>query len=192
VIPRGPFGFLTAWPSGAPRPLAATLNALTGAITANAAIIPAGANGAIAVYASDTADLVVDVSGYFALPGPSALSFYPITPCRVVDTRWAAVPVFGTPALGSAARDFPISSGSCQVPAAPVYALNATVVPAAPVGYLTLWPAGTAQPAAATLNALDQAVTSNAAFLSATNGAVSACASGTTELILDLNGYFAP
>jgi len=44
VVPRGPLGFLTVWPSGQSRPLASTLNSLDGRVRSNAAIVPAGAN----------------------------------------------------------------------------------------------------------------------------------------------------
>jgi hypothetical protein len=68
--------------------------------------------------------------------------------------------------------------------------LNATVVPAVPLGYLTLWPQGTAQPLAATLSALDATVTSNLADVPTTNGSISTFASNTTQLVLDLFAYF--
>ena len=48
---------------------------------------------------------------------------------------------------------------------------NVTVVPPGPLGYLTLWPQGQAQPAVAALNALDASITSNLAIVPATNGA---------------------
>ena len=54
---------------------------------ANAAIVPAGANGAVSVYVSDTSDVVLDIDGYFAPAGKSTLAFYPLPPCRVADTR---------------------------------------------------------------------------------------------------------
>ena len=51
--------------------------------------MPAGTGGAISAYAFDTMDVVLDVNGYFVTTSgnPSALAFYPLTPCRVVDTR---------------------------------------------------------------------------------------------------------
>lgn len=66
TVPVGPLGWVTAWPAGAPTPTASILNAYTGAVTANAGIIPAGTNGGISVYGSDAAHLIVDVNGYFA------------------------------------------------------------------------------------------------------------------------------
>jgi hypothetical protein len=68
AVPRGPLGFLTIWPTGQPRPLASTLNSPDGSIVANAAIVPAGAGGAVDVYASNDADVVIDLNGYFATP----------------------------------------------------------------------------------------------------------------------------
>ena len=70
----------------------------------------------------------------------------------------------------------------------------ATVVPQVPLGYLTLWPFGGAQPLVSTLNAGDQAITSNMAIVPTNNAEISGYASGpgATYLILDISGYFAP
>ena len=59
----------------------------TGTIVANAAIVPAGTGGAISVYPNDATNLVSDIDGYFAPAGTGGLSFYPVAPCRVIDTR---------------------------------------------------------------------------------------------------------
>ena len=70
--------------------------------------------------------------------------------------------------------------------------LNATVVPPGPLGYLTLWPDGEQQPLVSTLNAFDGYITNNMAIVPTENGSIDAFANGTTQLILDLFGYFAP
>jgi hypothetical protein len=71
--------------------------------------------------------------------------------------------------------------------------LNATVVPPAPLGFLSLWNTGGAQPSVSTLNASDGSIMANAAIVPAgTSGAINAFASNATQLILDINGYFAP
>ena len=64
--PTGPLGFLTTWPAGQSQPVVSTLNSLAGKVVANAAIVPAGSNGAISVYVSDPADVFFDINGYFA------------------------------------------------------------------------------------------------------------------------------
>jgi hypothetical protein len=191
VVPHESFGYLTTGPTGVPRPTVSTLNALTGAVTANAAIVPAGTNGSIDVFTTNRADVIIDINGYFAPPVAGGLSFYTTAPCRVVDTRWVGVPLFGGPAYYGT-REFPVSQGGCQVPAGSAYSLNATVVPHGTLAYLALWPSGMAQPTVSTLNAFDGSVTSNAAIVPATNGSIKAYCTNMTDLILDLNGYFAP
>src|SRR5207244_10457218 len=86
-VPRGRLDFLTAWPAGQTQPLVSTLNAPTGRVTANAAIVPAGTNGDISVFVTNDSDLVIDINGYFAPPAAGGLSLFPINPCRAKDTR---------------------------------------------------------------------------------------------------------
>jgi hypothetical protein len=65
VVPSGPLGWLTMWPTGSPRPHASTLNAPDGRITANAAIMPSGTDGSVDVFVTDTTHVVIDLNGYF-------------------------------------------------------------------------------------------------------------------------------
>ena len=57
--------YLSTWPAGQAQPVVSTLNDQLGQIVANAAIVPAGANGGISVFVSDTTQLIIDVNGYF-------------------------------------------------------------------------------------------------------------------------------
>ena len=66
AVPHGPLGYITTWPTGSPQPLVSTLNAPTGTVTANAAVVPAGTTGQINVFATNDTDLVIDINGYFA------------------------------------------------------------------------------------------------------------------------------
>lgn len=70
VVPQGPLSYITAYPTGQQPPLASTLNDVQGLILANAAIVPAGANGSIDVFATNPTDIVIDVNGYYAV-GPT-------------------------------------------------------------------------------------------------------------------------
>jgi hypothetical protein len=196
VVPKaGTLGYLTLWPDGQPQPNVSTLNAPDGSVLANAAIVPAGSGGSIDVFALQNADFVLDINGYFTTPGANTLAFYPISPCRVIDTRNASGP-FGGPAItGNTFRNFPIQSSPCGIPAsAQSYSLNVTVVPQGPLGFLTAWPTGQTRPNASTLNSLDGSVLANAAIVPAGTpvGSVSFFASNATDLIADINGYFAP
>jgi uncharacterized repeat protein (TIGR01451 family) len=191
VVPSGSLGFLATWPAGSPQPTVSTLNALTGVITSNAAIVPAGVSGGITVYATNTTDLIVDINGYFAPPGTGSLDFYTATPCRVLDTRNPAGPL-GGPIMGAAeSRSFPVPSSTCGIPStAKAYSLNATVVPTGSLSFLTLWGSGS-MPFVSTLNATDGAIVANAALVPAgVSGAVTAYTTNLSHLILDINGYF--
>jgi hypothetical protein len=66
VLPPGYLGFLTIYPTGQSLPNASTLNNYLGTVVANAAIVPAGNNGSVDVYAHDQTDLIVDINGYYA------------------------------------------------------------------------------------------------------------------------------
>ena len=196
VVPKGRLGYVTVWPAGAAQPLVSTLNSIDGRIKANAAVVSAGASGAISVFATDATELILDINGYFIDPAANAqaLAFYPITPCRFVDTRNANGSLGGPAIAGGASRSFPVLGSNCGVAAnAQAYSINATVVPSGPLGYLTLWPTGQAQPLVSTLNALSGAVVANAAIVPAgVNGSISAFVNNPSHLVLDINGYFAP
>ena len=193
AVPYGSLIYLTVWPTGENQPYVATLNAPTGTVTGNAAIVPAGSGGEISAFSYDvTTDLVIDIDGYFAPPGPGGLSLYPTVPCRVLDTR----PPLGNGAFSGVLNPpVDVLASPCGVPSqSQAYVFNATVVPLGSLGYLTFWPDGGSQPYVATLNAYDGAVTSNMAIVPSGNfGKVDAYAGyGTTNLVIDISSYFAP
>ena len=187
VPSKGPLDYLTVWPKGTTQPVVSTLNNNTGTIVANAAIVPAGPDNATAFYANDNqTDLLVDVDGYFAAPGTGGLSLYTQVPCRVLDTRQSGSGFNGQITV-------PVETSACAPPSnAGGYIFNATVVPPAPMLFLTLWPHGTTQPTVSTLNAEDGFITSNMAIVPTNDGEVDAFSASQTQLILDLFGYFAP
>jgi hypothetical protein len=147
--------------------------------------VSAGTNGAVSVAASNDSDLVIDINGYFAPPAAGGLSFFPMTPCRALDTR---NPAGSTTFNGTLNVDVAGSSPCVILSTAQALVLNATVVPPGPLSFLTLWPQGTPQPLVSTLNAGDGAVTSNLAIVPTTNGSVSAFVSQPSHLILDISG----
>jgi hypothetical protein len=188
VVPYNgePLGYLTVWAQGSPKPAVSTLNNLTATIVANAAIVPAGTGGEIAVYPSGNTQLVADIDGYFAPAGEGGLSLYPVPPCRVIDTRK------GNGAFSGELTVDVVDSVCAPPSTAQVYVFNATVVPVGQLGYLTLWPDTESQPRVSTLNAMDGAITSNMAIVPNINGKTDAFASSITQLILDISSYFAP
>jgi uncharacterized repeat protein (TIGR03803 family) len=202
VVPRGSLGYLTIWPAGRPQPLVSTLNSYDARVKAVAAIVPGGASEAVSVFVTDTTDVILDIDGYFTTPSQQTLQFYPLTPCRVADTRNSTdfAQGLGAPYLmGGKERDFPVLNASmnkvpCNIPnSALAYSLNFTAVPHGSLGYLTVWPFGQPQPVVSTLNAYGGQVTANAAIVPAgMGGEISAFAYNDTDLLIDINGYFAP
>jgi hypothetical protein len=193
VAPLGPLGFVSIWPAGQSQAVVSTLNASGGIVTSNLAIVPAGANGGVTVFVSNPTNVILDVHGYFVAPGSQTLAFYPLTPCRIVDTRLGTGTFAGPALISGQARTFPVLSSTCNVPAnAQAYSLNITVQPMGPLASLSVWAAGSPQPGVSILSAPTGQVTANAAIVGAGSGGVTALAIGATHFILDVNGYFAP
>jgi Chaperone of endosialidase len=128
----------------------------------------------------------------------SPLPFIGITPCRVVDTRGNGFTgAYGPPALvgNGPARAFNIPAGPCPgIPAfASAYSINVAAILPASDGFMTVFPTGTAQPNSSDLNFLGGEVIANALIAQAgTGGAISVFVNVTTDMILDINGYYAP
>lgn len=130
--------------------------------------------------------------------GANPLVFVAMTPCRVADTRASQgfPSPFGAPTLaGGASRTFAMpTSTTCSIPAAAVaYSLNITVVPTTvPIGFLTAYPTGQALPLAATLVWGQPTITSNSAVVpGGTNGSIDLYVDNTTDVVIDINGYYA-
>jgi hypothetical protein len=122
---------------------------------------------------------------------PPALSFYTVTPCRVVDTR---LPSDGPALAAGEVRNFAIA-GTCGVSAgALAVSVNVTVTQPAAAGNLRLFAADTLLPLISTINyRAGQTRANNAvAPLSAAGLVAVRCtqATGGVHFILDVNGYF--
>lgn len=128
------------------------------------------------------------------LPG---LGFRVLEPCRIIDTRWADVPVFGGPPLAAReTRPYELA-GRCSIPAsARALAVNATVVNPGTNGAITLSPGDlTVVPSANALAfrpGLTRACHSIIRLSSDSKGRlrVSNASDGTAHFILDVSGYF--
>jgi len=118
------------------------------------------------------------------------MQLYPMSPCRVIDTRQIGN---GHPFTGTLTPAVDVVDSPCGVPStAGAYVFSATVVPSPRLSYLTLWPDGEGQPIVSTLNAADGWITSNMAIVPNMDGKIDAYAAGVTQLILDISSYFAP
>lgn len=123
--------------------------------------------------------------------------FFGVTPCRLVDTR----NVGEGPALSAnTTRDFQVQ-GKCGVPVgAKAASLNVTVVGPVSRGHLRLFPSGTALPTISTINFQggEPALANGAIVPLSTNAndlsvfTFFLAGTGTTHLVVDVTGYFAP
>jgi hypothetical protein len=194
VVPKTTLGFITIWPSGRPRPVASTSNS-DGRIKVNSAIVSAGSDGGVSVFVTDSSHVILDINGYFIPAGTKpALAYYPLFPCRLLDTRNRTGPLGGPEIAGGKVRNFPIQSGSCGIPFdAEAYSLNITAIPTTALGNLVVWPSGQPEPLLPTLVSPDGSVAANAAIVAAgtNNGSLSISVSDDSDVVVDINGYFA-
>ena len=128
----------------------------------------------------------------------SAERFYPLLPCRLLDTRTGQG---GGALLSGEVRGLAVIGGPCGIPTgATAAAMNfAAVGPASGSGFLTIFPYGTPLPVASTLNfAQGTVVLANGTIAGLTAGTSNISASfnfgggGAMNLIIDVTGYFAP
>ncbi len=141
-----------------------------------------------------TTDLVFDSTGYF-VPGSSGASFVPLTPARLLDSRFGNG--LSGPFSAGTPRTFQVT-GRGGVPAnATAVTGNLTVTGQSTAGYVFLGPDPTPNPASSTLNfPLGDSRANGVTVALGAGGSLSATylapAGATTHLIFDVTGYFVP
>lgn len=201
------YGFLTVFPcyNGAgPGPTASNLNFFPGDVIPNAVVARVGYLNSVCFRSSVATGLIVDVSAYF----PLSDALVPLTePARLLETRVGAA--FNTiddlhegdgPITGGVEKELNIfgrdldgdgSAGNVLDGAATVV-LNVTAIHPLTGGYLTVYSCDAASPpTASNLNFIAGDVIPNMviARVSAA-GKVCFYSSQTTELVVDVTGYF--
>jgi hypothetical protein len=128
-------------------------------------------------------------------PSPGIDGFYPLTPCRLVDTRGPARS-WGAPRMSAGeVRVFELG-GRCGIPPeATAIALNVTVVGSDAPGFLTLFETGAPQPITWSASFQAGQTRANNALIKLTGyppslAVYGGTASGGLDLILDVTGYF--
>jgi len=144
--------YLVIWPRGQLKPQTSSLNWGPRWTIPNAVTVKVGASGKINVYnAAHSADIVIDVVGYFE--NDTGWAFHPIAPTRLEDSRSTSpVGPFLTPWGSGTTRDLTVTAA----PAVPVGArsvlLNMTATNTTGSSYLVTWPQGQTMPATSSLN----------------------------------------
>ncbi len=187
-------GFVTVYPCSATRPLVASVNYAAGETVSNAVIAPVSATGTICFYSLAAADIVVDINGWFE----TGDAYGAAGPARVFDTRAGQSPdalrtVPKAQVGGTNVLEVKLTDLTGVVPATGVDAvsLNVAVTNPAGAGFVTVYPCGT-RPFVASVNYVAGQTVSNAVIapVSAT-GTVCFYSSASTDLVVDVNSYFA-
>jgi hypothetical protein len=185
-------GFLTAYPCGTPRPLAATVNFQAGSTTANSVMATPGANGSVCVFSSADVHVVADLTGF--LPGGS--EFVAVRPARVLDTRADGVTIDGQSQRqglipAASVTRVPLAGRAGVVEQVKTVAVNVVAVGGQSNGYLTAFPCGDQAPAAATLTYPAGAGVGNAALVEiGVDQDICVFNSSPVNVVIDITGQF--
>ncbi len=191
-------GYLTVYPAGTPRPLVSNVNFSAGQTVPNLVTVPLSPGGAIDIFNSTgSTDVLVDVTGYYAAGTGAGL--VPLQPSRICDTRSSSTTNQCTgksPGAGGNSETLPVQvtgQGGVASGATAVVA-NLTVVGPSQGGYLTVYPAGTSKPLASNVNFVAGATVPNRVIvpLSSTGAIDIFNSSGSSDVIVDVTGYFSP
>ncbi len=180
-------GYLTAWPTGQPRPGVSNVNFQRGQILPGLAIVKVGSSGKVSIYTHASSHIVADVVGFF----PDGSDYVGLSPARIVDTRYgigAARHVVGSGGV----LTLPVA-GLGGVPASGVKAvmLNVTVTGTTGSGYLTVYPSDVTRPTTSTLNYVRGDTLSNSVIARlGGDGKVRIYVKTATHVVVDVSGYF--
>ena len=161
-----------------------SLNVATGADRANLVVTPIGADGTVELYTSVTADLVVDVVGYFtgdSAPLSSTGLFVPAAPQRWFDSRRTGI---GSPTIG---LDL-----ATLAPAMSAVVTNVTTTNGAAGVWVQVGPAPLTPGAHSNLNVAETGHDIAVSAITAVGAArlVEVHRSGPTDVVVDIVGWF--
>ncbi|TCO62275.1 RCC1 domain-containing protein [Actinocrispum wychmicini] len=144
--------FVTAWPHGAPRPLASNLNPWANDIVANLVTVPLGAERTVDLYNDrGSVDLIADLAGFYS-PDYGAL-FVPHAPLRVLDTRDATGTAPGRPRGPiTATQNIGVFPGTVVPDEAVAAVINFTGTNSPLATFVTAWQNDRDTPGSSTLN----------------------------------------
>lgn len=196
-------GFVSLYPTGTARPTVSNLNFMPGQTLANHVTATLGADGGFTVYNHNGfTHVVIDLVGYYAPTASQGLTA--VTPVRALETR-EDVPAGCLPAgvhcgpfTNGETLELPMRGvtfqGTTIPPSATAVVLNVTAVDPSKPGFVTVWPGGQSPPNASSLNFLPGTVVPNLVIAGiGANGSVDFLNfGGTTDLVVDVLGYFQP
>ncbi len=178
-------GYVTVFPCGSTQPEASNVNYVRARTIANLVVAKIGVGGKVCLYTYKSANLIVDVNGYFEGSQVAA----PLEPQRLLDTRRGLGAPKALQSAGSTIELTVLGVGGVP-PIGDTVVLNVTVDNALADGYLTVFPCRTIQPNASNVNFKTGQTIANAVFAKVgVNGKVCIYSSASTDTIVDVNGW---
>ena len=189
-------GYLTVYPQGDPQPTASNLNWVAGQTVANLVQVRLSDSGQATIFnAAGYTDVVFDVAGYVpaitTAPGPDGL-YNPLNPARLLDTR-TGNGGYSAPVSAGQTITFPVAGrGGVPASGAAAVVLNVTAADGTVPSYLTVFPAGSGQPVASSVNfSSAQAVPNRVVVKLGIGGQLSIFnALGSVNVIADVAGWY--
>ena len=175
-----------------PWPDASNINLRAGAVTPNLVLAPVGAGGIVRFHVfGATTHVLADVAGWFSHdPTRGGAGLTGVRPTRILDTRHDPAGAF-SPGESRTLR----IAGRAAVPAdATAVVVNLTAVAPTGTGYATAFPTGTALPDVSNLNLTRGVTRPNLSVVRlGDDGSIDlSIAEASTDLLVDVFGYFAP
>ncbi|MEU6232646.1 right-handed parallel beta-helix repeat-containing protein [Kitasatospora sp. NPDC047058] len=184
-------GFLTVYPHGDRAPNASNLNWTAGRTISNLVTVPVK-DGFVSFHNSSggTVHVIADLAGFY-LPLPQGtVSYHPVGPWRIADTREDVNYESGARPAGTVGAgetlDIPIDA-----PNATAVTLNVTVTEPGSNGFLTAYPYGQAVPNASNLNFERGETIANQVVVPVKDGRISIrnSSGAPAHIVVDLFGY---
>ncbi len=185
-------GFVTVWPGDGAIPEVSNLNILAGETRPNLVIVPLAPDGSVSLFTSGGAHLIADLAGWFtdaSAPAGTTGLFVPLNePTRILDTRQHSA----TPYPLATRWDIQTAATSTLPPhGVGAVAINATTTETLAAGFVTLWPASSAQPVVSNLNTTHaQQSVPNAAIVTIGANRLAAFTTAGGHLIVDVTGWY--
>jgi hypothetical protein len=197
--------FLTTFPAGSAKPTASNINFAAGQTIANAVTVKVDGTGKVRfANAAGAVHVVADVTGWYdnppangsltVLPPPGTL-YNTVGPTRLLDSRTSTGGWSHKLGPGAAHVETMKVSGANSIPlTARAVVLNVTATNSDAGSFVQLWPSDAPRPASSSLNFGPGQTIANLVTtpLSATGQVSFFNAVGSTDLVVDVLGYFDP
>ncbi len=194
-------GYLTLYPANATQPFASSSNFAAG-VNRNAPFtVGLSPSGEFNIYTARTTDLVIDVMGYYSAQASDTngqgLLFNSLgAPLRLLDTRAGQSACYNP---GAAMTGQTVYTQDTQIPCTNLTSVarglvgNVSALNATANGFVTFWPSNATQPTVATSNYQTGRVFNRHFTVGlGPDVAFKRYVLSTTDLIIDISGFFAP